>query len=69
MTGLRNCERASYPDLIRKQRPSVKKGLAALLVAGSIAVTADIYALTPDKQSNSSYESAPIKTAEPQESK
>src|SRR3989338_2385030 len=38
MTGLRTCE-----------RPSVKKGLAALLLAGSIVATAGVYALTPDE--------------------
>lgn len=49
LTGLKECQRTSYPKLAKKQRPLVKKGLAALLVAGSIAATAGVYSLTPDR--------------------
>jgi len=48
LTGLKNCERSSYPELLRKQPSVIKKGLAALLVAGSIATMWGIYSLTPD---------------------
>lgn len=43
LTGLKSCKRESYPDLIKKQSPKIKKGLIALLTAGSIAATAAIY--------------------------
>ena len=49
LTGLKDCERSSYPDLIKKNKPSLKKGLAAFLVGASIAINAGIYALTPNK--------------------
>lgn len=50
LTGLEKCERASYPDLVRRQKSSFKKGLAGMLVAGSVAAMAGIYALTPDRE-------------------
>lgn len=53
LVGLRECNRPSYPRFVKKQKPLVKKGLAGLLVAGSIAAMAGIYALTPDKQTQS----------------
>ncbi len=56
LTGLKKCERKSYPSLIKKQRSSVKKGLAALLVGTSIATMAGIYALTPNRNETPNYE-------------
>jgi len=56
LTGLRDCERASYPDVIKRQRPVVKKSLAGVLVAASIATMAGIYALTPNDNVNVQYE-------------
>lgn len=50
LTGLKNCERPSYPNLLKKQNSKIKKSLAALLTAGAIALTAGVYALTPNKQ-------------------
>ncbi|MBI2452305.1 hypothetical protein HYV50_04495 [Candidatus Pacearchaeota archaeon] len=52
LTGLKECKRPSYPDILKRQNSRTKKGLAALLTAGAIALTAGIYSLTPDKQSN-----------------
>ncbi|MBS3086825.1 L-alanine exporter AlaE [Candidatus Pacearchaeota archaeon] len=49
LTGLQESDRASYPNLIKRQRPSIKKGLAGLLVAGSILAMAGIYGLTKDR--------------------
>jgi len=46
LTGLQNCERVTYPDSIRRQRPVLKKSLATLLAAGSIAAMVGIYTLT-----------------------
>lgn len=43
LTGLEFCERKSYPDLIKRQNSKTKKGLVALLTAGSIAATAGVY--------------------------
>ena len=50
LTGLKDCDRISYPKAIKKQKPSLKKGLAGLLVAGSILTMAGIYSLTPNDQ-------------------
>jgi len=49
LTGLNECNRPSYPDIIKRQTPRIKKTLAGLLVIGAIALTAGIYALTPDQ--------------------
>lgn len=49
LTGLGRCERRTYPDLIRRRNPKIKKGLAATLVAASIGLMGGIYSLTPDK--------------------
>lgn len=50
LTGLQKSERKSYPEIIRKQKSKIKKGLAVSLTLGSIALMSGIYALTPDKQ-------------------
>ena len=47
LTGLEDSER--IPELVKKQKPSIKKSLAAILTAASIGLTAGIYSLTPDK--------------------
>ncbi len=59
LTGLRECERKTYPNLIKRQKSSVKKGLAALLVGASIVAMAGIYALTPDRNKILNYEQPP----------
>ncbi len=50
LVGLNVYERRTYPELVRKQRPTVKKGLAAFLTAASIGLTAGVYSLTPEKE-------------------
>ena len=50
LTGLRNCERPSYPESLKRMGSKTKMGLAALLTAGTIALTAGIYSLTPEQQ-------------------
>lgn len=50
LTGLEECNRTSYPNFIKKQSSKIKKGLAALLVAGSLSLIAGNYALTTDEQ-------------------
>jgi len=52
LTGLRNCERPSYPESLKRMSSKTKMGLAALLTAGTIALTAGIYAATPEQQEN-----------------
>ncbi len=54
LTGLKECNRPSYPELLKRQNSWTKKGLAALLTAGAIALTAGMYHVTPDKKDNSS---------------
>jgi len=51
LIGLKECERKSYPNLIKRQGSKTKKGLVALVTASAIGITAGIYALTPNKQS------------------
>jgi hypothetical protein len=43
LTGLKECERKSYPDLIKKQKPEIKKTIAVGLTAASIGITGLIY--------------------------
>jgi hypothetical protein len=50
LTGLEDCGRPSYPRIIKRQGKMIKKGIAALLLAGAIGLTALVYALTPDKE-------------------
>ncbi len=49
LTGLEECTRQSYPKFIKKQKKSVKKMIAAGLVAASIGAMAGIYSLTPNE--------------------
>ena len=44
LTGIKECERPSYPDLLKRRHPVVKKTLATLATAASVAATAAIYA-------------------------
>jgi len=45
LTGFEECKRTSYPKIIKRQSPAVKLGLAAMLAAGSLALTDGIYKL------------------------
>jgi len=45
LTGLQNSERNSYPDLVRKQTPIVKKTIATALIAASIGVMSATYSI------------------------
>jgi hypothetical protein len=49
LAGLKEMERNSYPDFIRRQGPKAKIGIASLLTAATIAITTGIYYLTPNK--------------------
>ncbi|MAG20424.1 hypothetical protein CL618_03255 [archaeon] len=48
LIGVEECERTSYPDLIRKQSPLVKKGIAVGLGATSVGLLGLIYSITPE---------------------
>jgi hypothetical protein len=48
MVGLKECNRKAYPNLIKRQNKNVKRGLAALLAAGHVAIMTGIYSLTPE---------------------
>jgi hypothetical protein len=52
LAGLEPCERKTYPDLIRRQNPKVKKGIAAGLAAASIGLMSLIYSATPNDNLN-----------------
>lgn len=47
LVGLEPCERITYPDLIKRQRPGVKKGLAVLLPVVTLGLHIGAYNLTP----------------------
>lgn len=55
LIGLKECNRESYPNIVKKQSSRVKKGIAAGLVAASIGATAGIYGLTSDDKQDLSY--------------
>tara|TARA_Y100000034_G_C6854037_1_gene387816 strand:+ start:160 stop:819 length:660 start_codon:yes stop_codon:yes gene_type:complete len=48
LTGIKECERPSYPNFIKRQSSKVKKTIAAGLVAASIGLTVGVYGLTDD---------------------
>ncbi len=48
LTGLKKSER--LPALVERQNSKTKRGLAALLVGGAIALTAGVYSSTPNNQ-------------------
>lgn len=43
LAGLEECERKSYPEILRKRSSKVKKGIAALAIATSLGITAQMY--------------------------
>lgn len=49
LSGVKPCERTSYPDMIRKQSSKVKKGIIAGAVATMIGLTAMVYSFMPNK--------------------
>ena len=53
LTGLKECERPSYPNLLKRQSSKIKKLIATGLVAGTLGVTAGIYGLTHDEEPTS----------------
>ena len=52
LAGIRECERKSYPTVIKRQSPKVKKAIAAGLVAASIGLTALVYEIVPNRKIN-----------------
>jgi hypothetical protein len=48
LSGIKDSER--LPNVIKRQSRAVKLGLAGLLAAASVGLTAGVYHLTPDKQ-------------------
>lgn len=49
LTGIQKCDRTTYPEFIRRQNSTVKKGILAGAVAASIGLMGLIYAATPDE--------------------
>jgi hypothetical protein len=64
LTGLKDCERPSYPSLLKRQNSKVKKGLAALLVGSAIALTAGIYSANPNKQTKDNQQINNVQTSD-----
>lgn len=49
LTGIKECNRKSYPKFIKKQSPGIKKTIATGLVAASIGAMSLIYSANPNK--------------------
>lgn len=69
LTGLGECNRSSYPDVVKNRSPAVKKGLAALLAAGSIAAMGGIYSLNSYLSSHNTDQSAAVVESAVQEAR
>jgi len=67
LTGLESCERKLYPNFIKKKSQKFKKGLAALLVTGSIAATIGVYDLKMDKSAQPLENISPPSISKPSE--
>ena len=50
LTGFKECTRSSYPAIVKRQSQKIKAGLAALLVAGSLGLTSELYSINNSKQ-------------------
>jgi len=50
LTGVKECERSSYPKILKKQTPKMKKAIAAGLIAASLGFTGLVYSLASNKQ-------------------
>jgi len=62
LTGLKESNRKSYPNIVKRQKSYVKKCLAGLLAAGSILAMAGIYGLTKGQYSPTSEKGKVTKT-------
>lgn len=60
LMGLKECNRSLYPQLLKRRSSKIKKGLAALLTAGAIALTAGVYKMTPNNNNHSYQQPTPI---------
>ena len=59
LTGLKECNRQSYPGFIKRQSSKVKKGILAGLLGVSIGVIGLIYSLTPNAEHKTAYQERP----------
>lgn len=50
LSGIKKCNRQSYPNFIKKQGSKIKKGILVGLIGASIGATGLIYSLTSEKQ-------------------
>lgn len=55
LSGIKECNRPSYPNFIKKQSSKVKKGILAGMIAASIGLMWLTYSLTPDEKHKTSY--------------
>ena len=52
LAGLEENKRMSYPKFIKRQNNLVKKSIAALAIAGSLGLTAGLYNINPNDNTN-----------------
>ncbi|MDP2908271.1 MAG: hypothetical protein Q8N77_00520 [Nanoarchaeota archaeon] len=55
LSGIKECNRTSYPSFLKKQSSKVKKGILAGMIAASIGLMGLVYSLTPDEKHKASY--------------
>lgn len=56
LSGIKECNRPSYPNFLKRQSSKIKKGILTGLIAASIGAMGLIYSLTPDSSRTSKYE-------------
>lgn len=59
LSGVRECNRPSYPKFLKKQSAKVKKGILAGLIGASIGVAGLIYSMTPNTEPQTAYQEKP----------
>ncbi len=59
LSGVRECNRPSYPKLLKRQSAKVKKGILAGLIGASIGLTGLIYSITPNPETQKTYQEIP----------
>lgn len=61
LSGVRECNRPSYPNFLKRQNSKVKKGILIGLIGLSIGAMGLIYSLTPNAERKTAYQEKPTK--------
>lgn len=60
LSGIRKCNRLSYPNFLKGQSSKVKKVILTGLVGASIGTMGLIYSLTPNTETETEYQKRPV---------